>query len=70
LLGFCFVPSYFTQAQSSEDQEAIQSIMDQQVRCWNEGNLDCFMEGYWRGHFSLLFRRVDGQWRIVKDHSS
>ncbi|MGB3851014.1 MAG: nuclear transport factor 2 family protein [Tunicatimonas sp.] len=137
LLGFCFVSLCFAQAQSSEDQGAIQSIMDQQVRCWNEGDLDCFMEGYWRsdslmfigksgitygydstlanyqkrypdraamgtlhfdilslealsesayfmvgrwslqrsigdleGYFTLLFRRIDGQWRIVKDHSS
>ncbi len=111
--------------------------MDQQTRCWNAGDLKCFMEGYWRsdslmfigktgitygydstlvnyrkrypdraamgtlhfdvlslealsenvcfmvgrwslqrsigdvsGHFTLLFRRIDGQWRIVKDHSS
>ncbi len=38
-----------------------------------------FMVGRWSlqrsigdvsGHFSLLFRRVGRQWRIVKDHSS
>ena len=124
-------------AQTPADRAAIQAIMDQQVRCWNAGDLDCFMEGYWRsdslmfigksgitygydstlanyrkrypdratmgtlrfdvlslealsedacfmvgrwslqrsigdveGHFTLLFRRINGQWRIVKDHSS
>lgn len=122
---------------ASEDQAAIYSIMDQQVACWNEGDLDCFMEGYWQsdslmfigssgviygydntlqryqrtypdratmgqltfdivtldrlasnayhmvgqwtldreedeigGHFTLLFRKLNGQWVIVKDHSS
>ncbi len=137
LLGCYFVHSCFAWAQSADDRAAIQSIMDQQVRCWNAGDLDCFMEGYWRsdslmfigktgitygydstlanyrkrypgraamgtlhfdllslealseeacfmvgrwslqrsigdlgGHFTLLFRRLGGQWRIVKDHSS
>lgn len=127
----------FTLAQTPEDRTAIRAIMDQQVRCWNEGNLACFMEGYWpsdslmfiggsgiiygfdstlkryqktypdranmgtlrfeivsldflaedagsmvgkyfltrsvgdaNGHFTLLFRKLDGQWYIVQDHSS
>ncbi len=39
----------------------------------------CFLVGRWSlardigdlgGHFTLLFRRIGGQWRIVKDHSS
>jgi len=122
---------------ASEDQAAIYSIMDQQVACWNKGDLDCFMEGYWQsdslmfiggngvvygydntleryqrtypdratmgqltfdivtldrlasdayfmvgqwtldrqddeigGHFTLLFRKLNGRWVIVKDHSS
>lgn len=135
---YCYLTGlYSVWAQSADDRAAIQSIMDQQVRCWNAGDLDCFMEGYWRsdslmfigktgvtygydstlaryrqrypnqaamgslhfdvlslealsedacfmvgrwslqrsigdlgGHFTLLFRRIDGQWRIVKDHSS
>ena len=44
----------FTFAQTSEDRATIQAIMDQQVRCWNDGNLACFMEGYWPSD-SLLF---------------
>ena len=126
-----------TLGQTAEDRAAIQAIMDQQVRCWNEGDLTCFMEGYWpsdslmfiggsgivygfdntveryqrtypdratmgqlrfemvsldflsadaslmvgkwflkrsvgdiRGHFTLLLRRLDERWYIVKDHSS
>ncbi len=119
------------------DRAAIQEIMDQQVRCWNQGDLSCFMAGYWSsdslmfigkngitygydqtlaryqktypdreamgklafdiitlerlagdayymvgkwaldreiedigGHFTLLFRRINGKWVITKDHSS
>ena len=111
--------------------------MDQQTRCWNAGDLKCFMEGYWHsdslmfisktgitygydstlaryqrrypdraamgqlrfdvlsleavsedayfmvgqwslarsvgdleGHFTLLFRCIEGKWSIVMDHTS
>ena len=136
-LGYFLCHAPFVLAQSTEDRAAIQAIMEQQARCWNERNLDCFMEGYWHsdslmfigksgivygfdntlaryqktypdqanmgklrfeivslealgpeayymvgkwflkrsvgdinGHFTLLFRKIDQQWRIVKDHSS
>lgn len=122
---------------SDEEQAAIRAIMDQQEACWNQGDLECFMVGYWPsdslmyigssgitygydnalaryqrnypdranmgnltftivtldrlssdayhmvgkwalkrevgdigGHFTLLFRKIDGEWVIVKDHSS
>lgn len=122
---------------SPEDEVAIRAIMDQQVKCWNQGDIDCFMEGYWRsdslmfiggngitygfdntlqcyqkvypdrtamgtlafnivslerlspdayhmvgqwklartvgdlsGHFTLVFRKIEDRWFIVKDHSS
>lgn len=126
-----------TSDSSSEDRKEILSIMDNQVECWNQANLDCFMEGYvksdslmfigkngivygyqntldryhetypdkvamgtlsfniihlnrlspdyysmvgqWNlarqddslsGHFTLLFQKINGQWFIIKDHSS
>lgn len=119
------------------DRIEILAIMDQQEACWNEGDIKCFMEGYWPsdslmfiskeeitygyqntleryinnypdrsamgmlnfnvielqrladdayfmvgewqlrreigdigGHFTLLFRKIDGAWYIVRDHSS
>ena len=137
LFSFLLANVYFSQAQPPTDRAAIQAIMDQQTRCWNKGNLECFMDGYWHsdslmfigksgitygfdntltryqkaypdratmgklhfevvslepvgskayfmvgrwfltrsvgdinGHFTLLFRKIDQQWRIVKDHSS
>lgn len=31
-----------------KDAKTIQTIMDRQVKAWNEGNIDGFMEGYWK----------------------
>jgi hypothetical protein len=122
---------------AASDRAEILAMMDHQERCWNQGDVECFMEGYWPsdslmfigkegvtygyentlqryrnnypdrsamgmlsfdivelqrlspeayymvgkwqlertigdigGHFTLLFRKFDGQWFIVKDHSS
>lgn len=121
----------------SRAREQLLFMMESQEKCWNEGNIECFMEGYWPsdslmfigkdgitygydntlerykknypdraamgkldfeiislerlspeayhmvgkwqlereqddlgGHFTLVFKKMDGQWYIVKDHSS
>ena len=41
--------------EATEDpQVAIGTLLDRQVKAWNEGNIDQFMEGYWKSD-SLLF---------------
>lgn len=127
----------YSQAPKAKDKAAILSIMDRQENCWNKGDLECFMNGYWQsdslkfigksgitygwqatldrykkgypdrsamgkltftirhvysagkkavfvigqwhlkrekdepqGFFSLLWRKVKGEWVIVADHSS
>ena len=42
-----------------DDTSAIQAIMDNQVSCWNKGDLDCFMSGYWHSD-SLMFIGKNG----------
>lgn len=44
------------QAQSlkKSDRNAILQVLSQQEGCWNKGDLECFMEGYWRSD-SLMF---------------
>lgn len=133
---------FAVEAQSLEildknDQEMILKVMDRQEKCWNKGDLPCFMVGYWEsdslkfigskgltygwestlknyqrsypdkktmgqlkfeiinmeklgstaalvvgkwsltrekgnvsGHFSLIWKKMDGEWVIVADHSS
>ena len=123
--------------QITDDDDVIREILRRQTSCWNEGDLECFMNGYWKsdqlmfigskgltygwqatlenykkgypdkesmgillftilelisispdayfcvgkwhltrtngnleGHFSLLWRKIDGEWVIVADHSS
>ena len=121
----------------SGNEKAIRKIMDNQTKAWNRGDIQGFMEGYWKndslmfvgksgvtygwtntlnnyrkgypdtaamgklsfniisvkrlsskyysvvgkwhlqrsignlsGHYTLLFRKIKGQWVIVSDHSS
>lgn len=137
LTALALVPSLFAQAPKEKDKAAILAIMDRQEKCWNNGDLECFMNGYWEsedlkfigkngitygwqatldryrkgypdkaamgkltftilhtdaiskksvmvvgkwhlqraddapeGHFSLIWRKIDGEWVIVADHSS
>ena len=44
-----------TEGQSAAaDITAIKAVLEKQVNAWNEGNIDAFMEGYWKSD-SLLF---------------
>jgi ketosteroid isomerase-like protein len=134
-LTLCF--SIISLKPNDPDAKAIRAVLDEQVMAWNEGNLEKFMEGYWKsdklqfigkngiqygwqktldnykksypdkkamgvlqfdiltieklaenvywvvgkwklerekdtpaGHFSLLWKKIGGKWRIVADHSS
>lgn len=135
-LGLLFFSSFVVSAQS-RNERIILGILDEQTRAWNRGDIERFMEGYWRddslmfigksgvtygwtntwnnykksypdttamgklnfniisvkrlsskyysvvgkwqlqrsignlsGHFTLLFKKINGQWVIVSDHSS
>ena len=140
-LSFLFLlvaHSSFSQKQEeNQDLKAVRTIMSQQEKAWNEGDIPTFMKGYWQnenllftgskgptygylntlerykksypdqaamgklhfdllflkqwdentiqvvgkftlvraqdsptGHFTLLFRKMEGVWKIVSDHSS
>lgn len=32
----------------SVDERAIREVLAEQQECWNSGDLECFMEGYWK----------------------
>ena len=122
---------------AQQAEQAIRTLLNQQTTAWNRGDLEGFMQGYWKndslcfigksgvtygwhntlanykkgypdttamgklqftilhvqllsktyahvigkwhltrsignvqGHFTLLLRRLNGQWQIVSDHSS
>lgn len=124
-----------TAAFGQEDE--IRKVLSDQTECWNKGDIECFMQGYWKsddlifvgangpkygwqvtlnnykksypsnsamgtltfdllkfiplgkknylvvgkwslqrqsdnpnGHFSLVFEKINGEWKIIADHSS
>ncbi len=32
----------------AQEESEIRNVLDAQVECWNEGDIECFMDGYWR----------------------
>lgn len=124
-------------AQTVQDREAILKVLENQRQAWNKGDMDNYMQGYWKndsllfvgkngptygwqktldnykkgypdksamgfltfgikkveflakdkafvlgswnlkrekdepkGYFTLLLRKIDGEWKVVVDHSS
>jgi uncharacterized protein (TIGR02246 family) len=136
ITALCVVLSFDLYAQINDDA-AIRAVMNAQVKAWNEGDIDTFMQTYWKndsllfvgsrgpsygwqttlnnykknypdtvamgkldfnihevkllssdygfvlgkwhltrtigdigGHFTLLFRKINGHWYIIADHTS
>ena len=139
LLVLCAIVRHASFAQSdfkTDSSKIVSKLFEQQI-CWNKGDIDCFMETYWKsdslkfigkdgitygwqatidrykkkypdqtfmgsldftvlemeylgpnslmlvgkwdlkramgdvgGHFTLIWRRIDGKWVIVTDHTS
>ncbi len=136
MILFCFVASNVL-AQTSQDRTAILKVLEDQRQGWNKGDMDAYMQGYWKsdsllfvgkngptygwqktldnykkgypdkstmgfltfgikkieflskdrafvlgswnlkrekdepkGYFTLLLRKISGQWKVVSDHSS
>ena len=38
----------------NSDERAIRDVLANQLACWNDGDLECFMEGYWKSE-DLVF---------------
>lgn len=53
LLFVMFAAAFNCMAQGS-DEAAVRRLMDEQVTAWNSGDIDAFMQGYWKSD-SLLF---------------
>jgi ketosteroid isomerase-like protein len=52
-LILCFALS-LTACGQSKDQKAILKVLDDQNAAWNRGDIDAFMQGYWKSD-SLMF---------------
>jgi ketosteroid isomerase-like protein len=57
-------------AQSDKPEAAIRKVMDDQVAAWNRGDIDKFMDGYWRSD-KLVFvsgDKVTRGWQQTLDN--
>jgi len=45
---FFFLPLFSLEAQSDPDIAAVKSILQRQSADWNRGDINAFMEGYWK----------------------
>lgn len=58
LIVFTTLLPFFINAQRS-DELAIREVLSEQLQCWNIGDIDCFMEGYWKSE-ELVFVGSNG----------
>ncbi len=61
LAGFCALPfnsceeeEVIPSVNKQEVLDSIQAKMNEQIACWNKGDIPCYMEHYWKSD-SLLF---------------
>ncbi len=47
LICFFSIITMASESLNKSDQAQIMKTMEQQENCWNKGDIDCFMEGYW-----------------------
>ena len=57
-IAFLIVFSLSLTAQTSKQETAVRKVMDDQVAAWNRGDLEGFMDGYWRSE-KLTFTSGD-----------
>ena len=54
IVFIAFMNCSLSMAQSQNDRQMITQLLDKQSADWNTGNIDAFMEGYWKSD-SLMF---------------
>jgi hypothetical protein len=54
IAGLTAVYYYFAREEENLDVSEIRSLLNRQTACWNLGNVECFMMGYWESD-SLIF---------------
>ena len=59
ILFFQLISTGVAQTSFKQDSLQIMKIMDEQVICWNKGDIECFMQAYWQAD-SLKFIGKNG----------
>ena len=69
LVSLCLTQSAFSQSDATAEA-AIRKVMDDQAAAWNRGDIDKFMNGYWRSD-KLIFvsgDKVTRGWQQTLDN--
>ncbi|MFD1185049.1 YybH family protein [Pontibacter rugosus] len=53
ILATACAPKQHTQSPASA-KAAVRQVLEEQANCWSRGDLECYMQGYWKSD-SLLF---------------
>jgi hypothetical protein len=53
LVAMLFVTSFAEAKISEREKREISGLLDKQVQAWNEGNLEKFMQTYWKSKNSI-----------------
>ena len=54
LLASACAPTARTPKQNANAKAEVQAVLNEQAACWSRGDLECYMQGYWKSD-SLLF---------------
>lgn len=60
----------FAQSKDEKAKAAIRKVMDEQIIAWNRGDVEGFMQGYWKSE-QLIFVSGDNVrrgWQVVTDN--
>lgn len=54
---------------SEKDEEEILKVMDNQIKSWNEGNIEGYMQGYWKSDSLRFVANIGVQygWNLTLD---
>lgn len=70
LMIFAVSGFVFAQSKNEKEKAAIRKVMDDQIVAWNKGDIDGFMQGYWKSE-TLIFVSGDNVrrgWQTVTDN--
>ena len=71
LLSFLFSISFlFVSIAQNSDEKAILEIMAQQEKAWSDGNIEGFMQGYWKSDSLTYYSggRITKGWQTTLDN--
>ncbi len=54
MLGLSACSSTQTTVSTTNTNAEVRQVLEEQAQCWSAGDLECYMQGYWRSD-SLLF---------------